>query len=168
MSVDTSITHIRPRFAFEVQMPAHEVFDRLRRQKEADEGGVVSNIIDDHVILDVPERERHFWSPQLNFRVEPSEDAPDRAMLKGLIGPRPSVWTLFMFIYFSIGTIGFFISCFGVSRWMLGEWSNLTLALPLAAIFMATAYKAGKYGEKLGHDQIEILKDHIRAALEMQ
>ena len=123
--------------------------------------------MDNHVILDVPPSERHYWSPQLNFRVEENEDDQDSSVIKGLIGPRPAVWTMFMFVYFSIGIAGFFISCFGVSRWMLGEYSNLLLALPAAALIMATAYKAGKYGERLGHDQIDILKNFVRSALQM-
>ena len=122
-------------------------------------------MVDNHIILDIVGNEVHYWSPQLNFRVEEDRLDPNKTIVTGLIGPRPGVWTLFMFIYFSIGILGFFISCFGVSRWMLGEYSHLVLALPIAILFMLTAYKAGKYGERLGADQIEALKQFIRQVI---
>lgn len=123
------------------------------------------NIIDNHIILDIADEEFHYWSPQLNFRVEQDELDPNQSVVSGLIGPRPAVWTLFMFIYFLIGIIGFVISTFGVSKMMLGEYSNLILAFPIAILFMLTAYRVGKYGEKLAEDQIEILKQFVREAL---
>jgi hypothetical protein len=126
---------------------------------------ITGNIVDNHVILDIVESEVHYWSPQLNFRLEESDENPKHTIVQGLIGPRPAVWTLFMFIYFSVGILGFFVASFGLCRWMLGEFSSLVWALPIAVLFMLTAYKAGKYGEQLGADQIELLKHFVREAL---
>ena len=120
------------------------------------------------VILDVTEEHVHYWSPQLNFRVDEDENDPNASIVSGLIGPRPAVWSLFMFIYFSMGFIGFFISSFGVSKLILGEYSPYILAFPIAILFMLTAYKAGKYGEQLGKDQIEILKQFVRSVTEFE
>ena len=120
-------------------------------------------VIDDLIVLDIVGEEVHYWSPQLSFRVE--EEGEDQTLISGLIGPRPAVWTMFMFVYFSIGILGFFISSFGVSKLLLGEYSHYLLAFPLAILFMLTAYRAGKYGEQLGADQVEQLKDFVRAAI---
>ena len=166
MSADKSITHIRPRFAFTVTYSRDEVLARIREGIDANDK-VLGTVVDYHIILDIPARDRHYWSPQLNFRIEIDELNPEYAEVKGLIGPRPAVWTMFMFIYFSIGALGFFISAFGISHWMLGQYSHTVLALPIAALIMATAYLAGKQGEKLGHDQIEILKQFVRDVLDL-
>lgn len=123
---------------------------------------IKGKVIDHHVILDVTEPDIHYWSPQLNFRIEPDEENTDQAVISGLIGPRPAVWTLFMFVYFSLGALGLFISFFGFTKMLRGTYSNLVLALPLAILFMLTAYKVGKYGEQLGKDQIELFKQFIR------
>ena len=160
-----SITYIRPRFAFSVLYTPDQVLARITRRLKDSHAPVVGHVIDNHVVLDVPQRDRHYWSPQLNFRVEPDEEMPHHSMVRGLIGPRPAVWTLFMFIYFSVGATGFFVSAFGVSRWMLGEFSYLVLALPLAILIMLTAYRAGKLGERLGADQVDVLKEFVRDAL---
>ena len=133
----------------------------LKSSKDRIKGRVVDNV----VTLDIIDKDIHYWSPHLNMRVEVDEQRPDHSTIYGLIGPRPIVWTLFMFIYFFIGTIGFIIFSLGVSRWMLGEYSGYLWAAPISILFMLTAYKAGKYGEKLGEDQIEVLKQFVRDAI---
>ncbi|TNE62322.1 MAG: hypothetical protein EP344_05065 [Bacteroidetes bacterium] len=128
---------------------------------------IYGRIVDNHIILDIVGEKAHYWSPQLNFRVEADEDDQNQAVIAGLIGPKPGVWTLFVFVYFSIGIIGFVISSYGVSNYILGRYSYTLLAFPIAILLMLTAYKAGKYGEQLGADQIEMLKDFVREAISM-
>lgn len=132
---------------------------------EGDHPHLSGKIVDNHIILDIVEDELHYWSPHLDFRVEEDEWHPDQVFLRGLIGPRPAVWTMFMFIYFTIGLIGFAISSYGISKWMLGEITLYLWAFPLAILIMLTAYLAGKYGESLGKDQTEVLKQFIRDAI---
>ena len=127
--------------------------------------GISGRVINNHITLDIVGEEVHYWSPQLSFRVEQDDEDLNSSVVSGLIGPRPGVWTLFMFIYFFIAVLGFFISSFGVSRMMLGEYSHLILAFPIAILFMLTAYRVGKYGEQLAADQIEFLKEFVREAI---
>lgn len=126
---------------------------------------ISGKVIGDHVILDIVGEAVHFWSPQLNFRVEESETMPGNTLVAGLIGPRPSVWTLFMFGYFGVGVAGFFVTSYGISRYMVGEFSWAIWGLPLAALFMLTAYQAGKIGERLGSEQVDMLKHFVRQAV---
>jgi hypothetical protein len=126
---------------------------------------LTGKIIGDHIILDIVGEEIHFWSPQLNFRVEESEEEDGTTLIAGLIGPRPSVWTLFMFVYFGVGVGGFFVTSYGISRYMVGEFSWAVWGLPIAALFMLTAYQAGKFGERLGAEQVDMLKHFVREAV---
>ena len=168
MSDEQSITHIRPRFRFTIDFPKNEVLDRLKHMIEDHQGEMVGYIVDNHITMDINEKQRHYWSPQLSFRVEEDYDNTNRSVVRGLVGPRPSVWTMFMFIYFSIGTLGVGLAIYGVTQKMLGESGVFMWALPAAILFMLTAYKAGKMGENLGADQIETLKQFVRDALEMK
>lgn len=126
---------------------------------------IKGRILDNHILLDIVGKDLHFWSPQLNFRVEADEDNPGHAIVAGLIGPRPIVWTMFMFLYFFIGVTGFFVSGYGISKLMLGQWSGWLLAVPVSMALMLTAYWAGRIGERLGADQIEMLKEVVRKAV---
>ena len=111
------------------------------------------------------DEEVHYWSPQLSFRVELDEQNPNQSVVFGLIGPKPEVWTMFMFVYFTIGVLGFFISSYGYAKWSLGEFSNMVLAFPIAIVFMLTAYGVGKYGEQLAKNQSEMLKQFVREVI---
>jgi hypothetical protein len=141
------------------------MLNRLQAMLHHPHPGLKGKVIDNHIILDICDKDVHYWSPQLNFRVEPDEDDPSKAYIMGIIGPRPAVWTMFMFIYFSTGIIGFIVSSYGFSKWMLGTYSWTMWAFPIAILFMLTAYLAGKFGERLGADQIDLLKDFIREAM---
>lgn len=166
--MDSSFTHIRPRFLFAVPYKKQEVLDRIAKLLEQTPDYVEGQIVDNHIILDIVGKELHFWSPHLNFRVEEDEDSPNVSVVLGHIGPRPTVWTLFVFFYFVIGIIGFIITSNGVSKYLMdGSFHYTLLGLPIAAIIMLSAFKAGKMGERLGASQIEQLKQFIRDALNM-
>ena len=91
------------------------------------------------------------------------EDDPDKSLVRGIIGPKPNVWTMFMFIYFGIGIVGLFGSSYGLSKLTLGKESTLFVwAFPIALLLMSTAYFASKSGERLGSDQINLLKTFFR------
>ncbi|MBT8234262.1 MAG: hypothetical protein HKN51_02435 [Saprospiraceae bacterium] len=148
--------------------PQKEILERVATLLEKSTNSIKGKIIDEHVILDIVGAEVHYWSPQLNFRVEVNEGDKNQSLVAGLIGPRPPVWTLFMFIYFLIGVVGFFISSYGVAKLIMGEYSNYILVIPLSILLMLTAYKVGKYGEHLASDQIEILKQFVRDVLNVK
>lgn len=166
MSEEKSILHIRPRFSFKVKKNPQELHERIQDLKQKHEGKVVINTSGDHIILDIPGVERHFSTPQLWFRIEQESQDSKQFVVKGLVGPRPEVWTMFVFFYFSIGILGFAISSYAAATWLVGKFSHLIWAFPIAILIMLTAYLAGKEGEKLGHDQMERLKSFLREVLE--
>lgn len=163
--IDTSITHIRPRFKLVIPHQQQAVMDRLDLLLKNASDNIKGKILDNHVILDINDEAAHYWSPQMNFRVEQDEENDNHSVVSGLVGPRPEVWTLFMFIYFSVGILGFFISSYGFAKLFLGEHSNLVFVLPITIIIMLSAYGAGKFGEKLAKDQTETLKQFVREAI---
>ena len=57
------------------------------------------------------------------------------------------------------------ISMYGLSKWSLGEFSIAVFGFPIALVLMSSAYLTSKYGEKLGHEQVEVLKDFLRGVL---
>lgn len=141
--------------------------DNIRVMLARKPAHIHGRIIDHHVVLDIVGEEVHYWSPQLNFRIEKDEDNPEQTIVAGLIGPRPGVWTLFIFIYFAIALAGFVISSIGMSKWVLGSYSHLIWAMPVAILVMLTAYRVGKYGEQLASQQTEILKGFVREAIKI-
>jgi hypothetical protein len=147
-----------------VDIPPEEVMNRVQSLLERPQDHIKGQIIDEHITLDIVGEEVHYWSPQLNFRVEPDEYDATKTTVAGYVGPRPAVWTLFVFIYFGVGVAGFFIATYGFIKTTLGDHSNLMFALPIAIGFMLTAFSVGKYGEKLAKEQTDYLKAFVRDA----
>lgn len=163
--MDSSITHIRPRFKIVSTESAEQLIERFKKLMEERRGLVKARLIDNHIVLDIIDKDSHYWSPQMNFRIEEDEYNPGTSIIAGLIGPTPKVWTMFVFIYAALAIAGFFISSHGVSQWMLDKYSHTIWAFPIAIVLMFTAYLAGREGESLGADQVEFLKQFIRDAL---
>ena len=163
--MEADIIHIRPRFSFEVNQSPEELKKRLQDQLDEEDNEILGYIVMGSVVLNVPEREQHYWSPQISFQVDEVENDPNKSHVHGLIGPRPNVWTMFMFIYFLIGVVGLFTCLFGLTKWNLGEFHPAVWAGPAAIVLMSTAYIASQYGQKLGHDQVEQLKEFVRKAI---
>ncbi len=163
--MDTSITHIRPRFRFVLKQRCADLIQRFESALISPPNNITGHILHDLITLDIARRDQHYWSPHMTFRIEKDPEDDQKSVMSGLIGPRPPVWTMFMFIYFSCGVIGFGISSFGVSKWMLGNYSHMVWAFPISILMMLTAYKAGKFGEQLGKDQIEDMKNFVRTVV---
>lgn len=166
MSIDHSITHIRPRFSYRVEASPDVILEQIKLRKLEFEGKVIVSISGHHIILDIPGNDRHFYTPQLWVRIEEVPEGSGNYMLKGMVGPRPEIWTMFIFFYFGIGILGFALSLYASSSWMLGNFSHWIWAFPVAILIMLTAYQAGKEGEKLAHDQVEQLKGFLRVVLQ--
>ena len=156
--------HVRPRFSFEIPHAPDKIEEHLKKAFKAPGHKFIGKVVNKYVILDIPQHLDHFWSPRISFEIEVIKGEENKSLIRGLIGPKPQVWTMFMFIYFSIGIMGLFASLYGLSKQTLGESSLFVWGFPVALVIMSTAYLASKSGEKIGAEQISLLKDFFRAA----
>ena len=76
-----------------------EILNKFKKNLADKDCKYCSKISGNHVFLDVPQVDEHFWSPQL--QVEVIEGANESSIVKGILGPKPQVWTMFMFIHFA-------------------------------------------------------------------
>ncbi len=160
---NSSEVFLRPRFTIDLDENHDKVVAKFKNSLK--ENDFPSRFSDGHIIIDVPKKEEHFWSPQLNLEVVKSEE--NKSIVKGLFGPKPQVWTLFMFIHFVVG-ISFLI--FGVMlyvKWSLDEAIILPLMmvifLPLLWILL---YFLGRIGKSTGHKQMDDLHELMISIIE--
>lgn len=152
-----SLLHIRPRFNLCVPYSFEEAIEIISKEIK-DNPNIKGKIVDNHVLLDVPLKDRHYFSPQLSFRIEHREDEPQKACIKGIIGPRPGVWAMFLYLYIIIGMVGAVVSMYGFALKNLGTENNYTYALPITIVLLLSSYVSSKFGEEKGKDQVEQLK----------
>lgn len=148
--------HLRPRFKMDFDESQQKIISKFKENLNDADCKYCSKIVDGHVIIDVPIDENHFWSPQLNIEIE--EVGNGKAIVKGLFGPKPQVWTLFMFFHFAVAVafIGFLIMAY--VKWTLKTNYTFPLIMVIALpILWVVMYFLGRLGKKKGHKQMDEL-----------
>jgi hypothetical protein len=112
-------------------------------------------VVADQIELQIRERDKRFWSPTLNVIVSPAETG---SALRGKFGPNPDVWTLFLACYAFVILSAVFGMFYGVAQWTLGATPYGLLSIPIALVLLVCIYIAASVGQRLGHDQVDVLE----------
>ena len=157
--------HLRPRFKMNFNESQDVLISKFKKNLKSENCNYCSKIVDGHIIIDVPEDENHFWSPQLNIEIETMQ--ADKTIVKGLFGPKPQLWTLFMFFHFAVAVafIGFSIMTY--VQWTLKEDYSMALMIVIGLpILWVAMYFLGRIGRRKGHKQMDELYGFMMKTLE--
>jgi Na+/melibiose symporter-like transporter len=157
--------HLRPRFKMDFNEPQQQVISKFEANLKDSNCKYCCKIVDGHIVIDVPKDENHFWSPQLNIEIEKTQ--AEKTIVKGLFGPKPQVWTLFMFFHFAaaVAFIGFSVMAY--VQWSLKTDFSFTLIMVIGLpILWIVMYFLGRLGKKRGHKQMDELHDFMMRTLE--
>ena len=155
---------LRPRFKIESDKSESDLIDRFKGNLNSGECKYCSRIVDNHIFIDVPSDQDHFWSPQLHLEVVEGKES--QGVIKGLFGPKPQVWTLFMFLHFAIGILFLVFVTMLYVRWTL----NTSLLFPIIMvtvlpIIWVVFYILGRLGRLKGKNQMEELHQFLLKTL---
>lgn len=147
---------LKPRFQIDFKMNATVLVSKVEELLK-EEKNYRTKIVDNHLVIDVSEKDEHFWSPQLHVEVEPMEE--DASKLKGLFGPKPGVWSLFMFIHFGVATAFIIFGIIAYSNWSLDKdvFFSIVMLIVLPIVWV-TLYFLGRLGKSTGQKQMDELK----------
>jgi len=156
--------HLRPRFKTDFNESQQEIISKFEDNLKNSDCKYCSKIVDGHVIIDVPVEENHFWSPQLNIEVEKIDN--NETVVKGLFGPKPQVWTMFMFFHFAVAVAFIGFSIMAYVKWTLKEDYMFALSLVIGLpILWVVMYFLGRIGRKTGHKQMDELYQFMMKTL---
>lgn len=161
MNFNNDIT-LRPRFSFEVDQDAKIVLSHFKSHAKT-KNNIRVSIVEPHVFLKITKQEQHFWSPQLHLEIL---DQKSSTTVKGLFGPSPVVWTLFMFLHFLIA--GLFI---GGGIWVyVNHALDKSIILPIIMMFTMVIiwiifYFGGQIGKQKGKHQMNILHQFMQGVI---
>ncbi len=155
---------LRPRFKMEFEESHQELLAKFQGNVKNTACKYYVKVIDGHIVVDIPAEENHFWSPQLHLEIEEIEE--NKSIVKGLFGPKPQVWTFFMFIHFAMAFAFIGFSIMAYVQWTLKSDYKTALmivfALPILWIVM---YFLGSLGKKRGHKQMDDLHGFLMKTL---
>lgn len=149
---------VRPRFKIESDYSVDTLKKKLQDGLQQEQATCTGIVNDGYVTIYIPHEDQHYWSPQLNLTFEETEKG---SLIRGLYGPRPVVWTMFVFFYSVIALAVLFIGVLGLSYAMLGKSTVILWLEPVLILIFLSLYLVAHFGQKLGEKQMIILHDFI-------
>ena len=154
---------LRPRFKLEVNAVNENLLKKFEDAKSTQSDFIVSRI-DDHVFIRFPKKEQHFWSPQLHLEI--IEKDSKSAIVHGLFGPNPSVWTMFMFFHFIVAGLFIAFGIWAYTNATLGNSYAIQLFLTLFMVLIwFVLYIGGRMGKTKGQPEIRKLHAFMKEVL---
>ncbi|GAK95373.1 GTP-binding protein EngA [Nonlabens ulvanivorans] len=143
---------LRPRFIITLDCNISIVNSQFEKAKFNRKGYKVS-FSDQHIFIRIPKQQQHFWSPQLHLELQKNDMTTE---IRGLYGPNPTVWTMFMFLHFVVA-----ILLLGTIIWggytMVATHNSINSALVSALLLIfiwLSFYIAGRFGKKKANKQM--------------
>lgn len=140
---------VRPRFKQLTQQTIQEVNQELETEL-GNTTNCAGQVMEHIIILKIPEKERHFWSPELSINLEETEEG---TIIRGLYGPNPTVWTMFMFAYIGIGIMAMFALMVAITNIMLEKGYLFVFIFSGLCIAGLGLYLIAQFGQKMGVEQ---------------
>lgn len=143
---------LKPRFKLKFTASKQEILQQFKESLGREDCMYKSQMVDHHIVIDVPKEEEHFWSPQLHVEVE---EEGDKTLVKGILGPRPKIWTFFMFLHFIVAVTFFVFFVIFYSRWSLDQEFTFSMIMCLLMpVIWIILYFVGQLGKKFGYEQM--------------
>ncbi len=76
---------LKPRFKLRYKDKKEDIIAQFRKNLSSETCRFPGKVVDHHIVIDVPEGEENFWSPQLHVEVEEEDDGDLHVTLNGSI-----------------------------------------------------------------------------------
>ncbi|MDO5510249.1 MAG: hypothetical protein Q4F57_06105 [Weeksellaceae bacterium] len=157
------LSHIRsrPRFKIKTNLSQEEFLTRLEKHFRKENKLLGGYIHKETSIIRLREQKEEYWAPQLQIRTESDDDKPSITVIRGIFGPKPAVWTFFMFLYFLGGTLVTFFGMiyFVQMRLNLGSWMVIGFWIGIA--ILAITWFAAQMGQRIAKRHLQILRNFM-------
>jgi len=144
---------LRPRFSHYTDSDFNAIRNMVENEVGPEGTDCDLDIRNGHISVKIPDKERHFWSPQLDLSIE-KEEGEDKTLIRGHYGPNPHTWALFTYGYVILSILFVFVGIWVMSKYTLGKSApEIWLLLALAALGVSL-YIVAQFGQKLGAEQM--------------
>jgi hypothetical protein len=111
---DEKQVSLRMRFYKDVNEDISQILDKFEKNKKSRPENVVLKMADNHIWMHIIGKDRQYFSPVLHLELEEKEI--NTTHIRGLFGPNPTLWTMFMFLHFVVAGI-FLRNAFCAVKW---------------------------------------------------
>lgn len=142
---------LRPRFKHYTSSTQKEIEKMVLDEMQSEEEKCNLSVRSGHIVVRINEKEKHFWSPQLDLSIEEEEG---QTLIHGFYGPNPHTWALFTYGYVILGIVFTFVGIWCLSKWTLHKSAPELWLLMIIAILALTLYIIAQFGQKIGAEQM--------------
>lgn len=157
---------IRPRVKLISELEPEEIRSRIKaglNNQELNTLELQHRSVHGHLLISFPARHRHFWSPTMDINME--KTAEGQTLIRVLMGPEASIWTMFMFFY-TIGGLGILTGLvLGYSQYLLDKGATWLFLIPVGIAIILFFYLAALTGKTKARGQMEILFNFLTASV---
>ena len=153
---------MRPRFEFVAPCPPAQAAERLRAALGRPGAWCRGSVYRGHAVFYVPRDEERVWSPFLSLDFD---WASEQTHVRGLYGPKPAMWSLFIAGYAVCGCLAIFALAFGWSQSSIGQTPWAYAVAGAAGLGALGVYGLARYGQWRGRGQMEALRRFVDDAL---
>jgi len=155
---------LKPRFKVLISAPQQEVLRRFEYKLNLKSNQFNYKIVMYHIVLDIKKEANHFWSPQLYLEIEKNTETT--SVIKCLFGPKPQVWSFFIFVHFAVALIFLVFLVIAYSKYTLNK--DYTFALTICVIIPVLwilFYVFGQLGKKKAYPQMQQMHNYLMEIL---
>lgn len=157
-----TVLKLRPRSKFTSQMSVDQVMNSILNKLKQPSDVIYGSILDNHAYIKIKEKEQHYWSPELHINVEETKEG---SLIRGVAGPKPKIWTMFMFFYSVVVVIFVLGGSLGLSQWSLDMAAPWLWSIPASVLAWFSILGAAKYGQFKGNNQLILLNTFMYEAI---
>lgn len=156
---------VRPKFKIVSEKPVRELVDLINRKLDGNTSvPVEGKVFNTHGLFRITPEQQHYWSPQLNISFEETDE--HRTIIRGMYGPHPSVWAVFLMGYALLGIGILAIALLGLVRMSLKLDSSILWILPFLVGGLVVLWFLAQTGQKVGVEQTFIIHHFFEEAIE--
>lgn len=156
-------TRLRPRCRITSDKPTNELLEKIKKSVKKHSDSFEGEIVQEHAFIRIPKAFQHYWTPELHVWIREQDG---ESVVYGVMGPKPKIWTMFMFLYVGVITSTFLGGTYGIIQMWLGMDAPFLWSIPLGILGMAFVFGAAQYGQYKGRKQMEILKGFLYDTVE--
>ena len=151
----------RPRFKVYTKATKEELITLIQKHLKISNKIIGGYANREFAMVRLRQEKEKYWAPQLQIRWEEDEDHPNQIIVRGIIGPRPNIWTMFMFFYGLAGALVITLGTYALSEYIVKGESYWIWIVPFGIAIAVATYFAAKIGQKLAKEHLNVLHQFV-------
>ena len=148
---------LRPRSRYITDLPKQEILKRIDERLKERKYTLTGIVVQEHAFIRIPEKDQRCWSPEMHVWAREEENKT----ILWSIGPKPKIWTMFIFFYTIILVLTFFGGSYGIIQLILGIKAEFIWSIPIGLVAIVLVYGAAYFGQHKGKVQMLLLQNFL-------